>query len=238
MRFRTNKVALIADIEKAFLMVSVLPADRDVLRFLWIDDTNSDNPKEVIYRFCRVVFGVTSSPFLLNATLEYHISNYLQNDPELARRIIDSLYVDDLSTGEQSDDNAFATYLKLKEIMKIGGFNLRKWCSNSAGLRRQIQCEESESDPPGDQDQTQSQEIMEEDLSYAKLSLRMESSNLSQAEQKVLGLNWNFARDTFVFRFDDIIKLASELPSSKRSILKIIAKVFDPLVFLPLYLLR
>ena len=59
MRFRTNEVALIADIEKAFLMVSVLPEDRDVLRFLWLDDPSSDNPKEVIYRFCHAVFGVT-----------------------------------------------------------------------------------------------------------------------------------------------------------------------------------
>ena len=142
---------------------------------------------------------MTSSPFLLNATLEYHISNYLKDDPELAKRIIDSLYVDDQSAGEQTDDKAFAIYLKLKDVMKIGGFNLRKWCTNSPNLRRQLQCEESKSNSPGDKDQTASREIMEEDLSYAKLSLRTESSNLTQTEQKVLGLNWNFTRDTFVF---------------------------------------
>ena len=44
-------MALIADIEKAFLMVSVLPANRDVLRFLRIDETSSGNPKEVIRPF-------------------------------------------------------------------------------------------------------------------------------------------------------------------------------------------
>ena len=41
-------MTLIADIEKAFLMVSGLPEDRDVLRFLWHDDTSSDIPKEII----------------------------------------------------------------------------------------------------------------------------------------------------------------------------------------------
>ena len=41
-------MTLIADIEKALLMVSGLPKDRDVLRFLWHDDTSSDIPKEII----------------------------------------------------------------------------------------------------------------------------------------------------------------------------------------------
>ena len=79
---------------------------------------------------------------------------------------------------------------------------------------------------------------MEEDLSYAKLLLRTESSHSHQTEQKVLRLNWNFARDTSVIRFDDIVKLVNELPSSKRSILKIITKVFDPLSMLTLFSLR
>ena len=83
-------MALIADIEKAFLTVSVLPVDRDVLRFLWVDDTGR-NPKEVIYRFCCVVFDVTSNPFSLRATLEFGMSTYLKDDPKLAKRTIDSL---------------------------------------------------------------------------------------------------------------------------------------------------
>ena len=54
-----------SDIEKPLLMVQASEPDRDVLRFLWIDDPNSDSPKIVVKTFNRVVFGVTSSSFPL-----------------------------------------------------------------------------------------------------------------------------------------------------------------------------
>ena len=73
LRFRTNKVTLTGDIEKAFLMVSMAGKERNVLRFLWVDDIEKISPEMVTLRFRRVVFGVSSSPFLLNATIRHHI---------------------------------------------------------------------------------------------------------------------------------------------------------------------
>ena len=53
LRFHTHRVVLTADIEKAFLMVSIVEKDQDVLWFLWIDDVT----KEVWdLRFSRVVW--------------------------------------------------------------------------------------------------------------------------------------------------------------------------------------
>ena len=69
-RFRMYPIALTSDIEKAFLMISIHNSDRDALRFLWYEDIDKSELELVTYRFCRVVFGVSCSPFLLNATLE------------------------------------------------------------------------------------------------------------------------------------------------------------------------
>ena len=63
-RFRLHHVALTADIEKAFLMVGVADRDQDVLRFLWYKNVYAEEPEIEVLRFSRVVFGVTSSPFL------------------------------------------------------------------------------------------------------------------------------------------------------------------------------
>ena len=81
LQFRLHNVALVANIEKAFLMVGVDERDRDVLRFLWIDDINSDLPRLEVLRFARVTFGVSSSSFLLNATIRHHMEQYRSMDP-------------------------------------------------------------------------------------------------------------------------------------------------------------
>eukprot|EP00117_Sycon_ciliatum_P034558 scpid73666/ scgid3653/ len=76
LRFRCYPVALTGDIEKAFLMLNVCEHDRNALRFLWWDRPFSSERQVQVYRFARVMFGLTSSPFLLNATLKHHLEQY------------------------------------------------------------------------------------------------------------------------------------------------------------------
>ncbi|XP_065195785.1 uncharacterized protein LOC135827185 [Sycon ciliatum] len=51
LRFRTHAVAFTADIEKAFLMVGIEAAGRDVLRFLWVDNPTSAQSPILIERY-------------------------------------------------------------------------------------------------------------------------------------------------------------------------------------------
>jgi hypothetical protein len=71
LHFRERRVGVSADIKKAFLQISVNPVDRDYLHF-WADTSGEIE----VFRHWQVVFGVRSSPFLLAAVMEHHVSTY------------------------------------------------------------------------------------------------------------------------------------------------------------------
>ena len=71
------RVAMTVDIEKAFLNIEVDKADRDSLRCLWATNPLDDNLTVETYRFCRVVFGVKSSPFLLSGNVKGSLATFL-----------------------------------------------------------------------------------------------------------------------------------------------------------------
>jgi hypothetical protein len=72
LRFRLHRIGIIANIRKAFLQISLCQEDRDFLRFLWVTAEGSLN----IFRHARVAFGVTSSPFLLGAVIDFNLKKY------------------------------------------------------------------------------------------------------------------------------------------------------------------
>ena len=58
---------------------------KNYLRFLF---TDPDNENEVIiYRFNPVCFGITSSPFLLGASLHYHMNSLKNAEPYFVVKI-------------------------------------------------------------------------------------------------------------------------------------------------------
>ena len=141
LRFRTKKIGLIADIEKAFLQVGLQECDRDVTRFLWFKDINDSISQNNIetYRFTRAPFGVISSPFLLGATIRHHLE---QTDNSTANQINDDIYVDNLVTGVNDEKQAYELYSKGKQIFKDASMNLRDWVSNSENFNKLIEPED------------------------------------------------------------------------------------------------
>ena len=218
-RFRLFPIALTSDIEKAFLMISINKADRDALRFLWYDDVQKDEPKILTYRFCRVVFGVTCSPFLLNATLRHHIEQYSEQYPELCAQLICSLYADDVNQGAYSVESAISQYEISKKLMKEGGFNLRKWNSNSQDVMEYIKVKE--------QIQPSESRTSEDDQTYAQLTTANLDSN--DSENKVLGISWSIDSDNLLYKLSHLRDFTEVSKVTKRNILKTIASIFDPL---------
>eukprot|EP00731_Ephydatia_muelleri_P014947 Em0008g667a len=221
-RFRSYKVALTADLEKAFLMVSVEEADRDVLRFIWVDDISKDSPDLRVYRFTRVVFGVSASPFLLNATIRFHLEKYLDTDENLVRRLLCSTYVDDIIAGGHTEDEAFDLFAKSKRVFGEGGFNLRKFRTNSRSLQERIDLKENV--------RNGSLPLMDEPT-YSEATLGV-SQDPNGEEHKVLGVVWNPEADQLIFDVANLAQLALDLHPTKRNLVSLIGKFYDPLGFL------
>ena len=213
LRFRRHPVALAADIEKAFLMVSMAPEDRDTLRFLWSPDIQEDPPQIVPLRFTRVAFGVNCSPFLLNATIDHHIKSYWHEDPEFVDAFLSSIYVDDLSFGAQDEHLAYQLYIKAKTRLAEAGFNLRKFVSNSSTLQRLIDANKETQINP------RSNPIAEEDESFAKTSLDVKVENERRdGEQRILGVRWDRGEDKLVFGLEGITEHLRDMTPTKRDV--------------------
>ena len=72
-RFPSYEVALISDIEQAFLNVLVKESHRNFLRFLWVKDISSDKIEIIVRRFTRVAFGTTASQFLCAVSIHKYL---------------------------------------------------------------------------------------------------------------------------------------------------------------------
>ena len=250
LRFRTNRKAFVGDIEKAFLNISVAEEDRDVLRFLWVDDVQKESPEVVVLRFARVVFGVSSILFLLNVTVKHHMERYEEDDPEFVKTFLRSIYVDDLSTGGDTEEEAYQMYIKSKLRLAEGGFNLRKFVTNSTDLRNRIEENETrlrsaQPTPPTSKEDTSDEGnlevtavnddtrklVFEDEQSYAKIALGPTQVN-DKPVQKILGVQWDFVEDQLIFDLSAIAKQALESVPTKRNIASIAAKFYDPIGFL------
>ena len=104
-RFRCYQYGITADIEKAFLSISLDEQDRDATRFFWLSDPTDPESQFEVYRFKSILFGATCSPFILNATIQKHLDQF--NDP-VTQRIKSDLYVDNLAFGTDNEDEALS----------------------------------------------------------------------------------------------------------------------------------
>ena len=142
----------------------------------------------------------------------------------MAELLEKSFYFDDLLTGKCNDQKAFTIYQRAKMLIAEGRFNLRKWKANSPDLQRAI----TESEGVAKSISAPVQKVNKQDNeSHVKSNTQNDDIFM-----KVLGMNWNSNSDEIIFSFSELSKYASSFLFAKRLILKVRAKIYDPMGFL------
>ena len=228
-RFRLHGIGITADMEKAFLQIEIKESDRDALRFLWFDDITKPNPKVIQLKYCRLVFGLRPSPSILGATIKKHLLKFADEYPDVVK-VLDHLYADDLSCSTNSIENALKIFHKSREILSKGGFNLRKFRTNDKVLLQEIEKMKAGNVPHNEAESEK--EVMQDDLSFAQHTIGPPQKDNNS---KVLGVNWNSENDELFFDLSQTLELTQKLKPTKRSLLTLAAKIFDPLGCLSVY---
>jgi len=209
-RFRGDRVAVMADVESMFHQVRVPEHDSSFLRFLWWDDGNL--AKEVQeYQMLVHLFGAISSPALANFALRRTATHNKHCFPEAVINTVEgNFYVDDCLKSLSSEAAAIMHVHDLQALLSRGGFKLTKWISNSRKVIEAIPAHE------------RCAELKKLDFYKNELP-----------SQRALGLQWCVESDTFTVN----ICLRTR-PFTRRGILSVIGSVFDPLGFVVPFILN
>ena len=181
----------------------------DALRYLWRDLKRDDPPR--VYRLLRLAFGVNCSPFLPITTVQSHAKKCKEQFPDASREVLSNMYVDGCLTGADDVGATVELQQSLDKMMEQGGFNLTKWASNSKYVLSHIE----------EQEQSQSSTI---------------DFNASEP-LKALGICWDTLNDCFVFCVPPNVLTVSD-PETKRSLLSIASRIFDPMGLITLFTIR
>lgn len=197
MRWRTHQFCIVADIIQMYRQVLVGNEDADFQRILWRPD-----PEQPIshYRLLTLTFGTACAPYLAVKSLQQLAKDEQMKYPVAAKITSEDFYMDDLLTGCETEDEAIHIYIEMNKLMKEGGFELQKWCSNSQVLLCYI----------------------EKDKKSTNDSLTFKINETI----KVLGISWNKNEDNFryTYHLPDL-----DEPMTKRRVLSNIARLYDPM---------
>ncbi|EFP02118.1 hypothetical protein CRE_20080 [Caenorhabditis remanei] len=129
-RSRLSDYLVVGDIEKAFHQVRLVPEDRNCTRFIWLKDITKPPVKGNIveFRFTRIPFGMTCSPFLLAATIDHYLNAMTDG---IAERIRQNIYVDNVML--TSNNKAEIQDLRIDSKKAFNSMNmcLREYITNS-----------------------------------------------------------------------------------------------------------
>lgn len=202
LRWRQYRYAFTADIEKMFRQILVTEDHQHLQKILW-----RDAPDQLLREFnlTTVTYGTKAAPFLAMMTLKQLAMDegHKYQESNAAMVLQEQFYMDDLVSGSFTLSSAKRLQEDLITLLQSGGFNLRKWSSNSEKLLQDVIRVQNE-----------------------------QAFDFKESEStKTLGLRWHPTKDEFQFQLK--IDLTSPTTKyTKRKLLSDISKIFDPLGWL------
>ncbi|XP_013416153.1 uncharacterized protein LOC106177802 [Lingula anatina] len=203
LRFRSDLVACMADIEQMFYSFHVKEEHRDFLRFLWFENNDPEGKVEE-YRMKVHIFGNSPSPAVATFGLRKTAQEGQQKYGKDARQFVENdFYCDDGLLAVPTVDKAIDILKQTKDMLAVSNLRLHKIASNFREVVEAFPASERAAE-------------------ICDLNLDLDEAPL----QRSLGILWNLQRDTFTFQVT-----LDEKPFTKRGVLSAINSIYDPLGF-------
>lgn len=168
---RTHQYVVMADIEQMYRQIFVDQRDRRYQRVLWQVDNRTE-----VFELNTVTFGVSAAPFLAIRTLHQLADDEQHQFPFTSVLLKNSFYVDDFFFGADTLEEVSRTRDDMIELLKRGGFHIRKWASNHRHALDNLE---------------------QKDLDLA-------DSGMFNGTRKALGISWNAIADEFLYSVHSI----------------------------------
>ncbi|XP_067250257.1 uncharacterized protein [Chanodichthys erythropterus] len=203
LRFRKERVAVMADIQQMFHSFVVAKEHRNFLRFLWYDNNDLDN-KVLEYQMRVHVFGNSPSPAVAIYGLRRAALAGEKDYGSEARHFVErNFYVDDGLISLSTEEEAIKLLKATQEMLALSNLHLHKIASNKVEVMKSFPAED-----------------------LAKELRNLDLSTGLPPVQRSLGVSWDMSEDMFIFQVADQLR-----PYTRRGVLSTINSLFDPLGF-------
>lgn len=183
LRFRLHNTVFSCDIRQMYRQIKIHPDDQNFQLILW-----RDNPSQptAMFKLTTVTYGMNCSPYLAIKTLHQLAEDEGDLYPRAAHVLKHQSYVDDLICGAEDEEDAAELQGQLIKLLRLGGFELRKWVSNSPHLLQHL---------PED---------------HREVPVFLQSTQ--EPHFSILGLKWSSSTDTFTFN----LNFTSQNPTKRK----------------------
>ena len=204
---RRYKNLICFDIRKMYIQILIEKSQRGWVRFIWLDP-DEDDPKPQIWEFKRLIWGLACSAFISAHCIQELINMALADETKTKReldnadRLSGNIYVDDVAGGDDIPQELVNYFFDSQNVLGKGSFPVGKVKSNSSEVLSQIP-------------------------DHQKLGSYIENGREISSDSALLGYTMHWKEDTIIFK--KYAKLASQFTGAMKSLLSLVAKLYDPL---------